>query len=131
MARQMPDMGIAAALNRAGKTTAKGHSWTRSRVASLRSDHNITVYREDERAERGEVTLDEAAEALAVSPATVRRLIVEGVLPANQSCKGAPWTVRVSDLQRAEVAETAERRRKRSRKRPPSEDPPTLLLNFQ
>jgi DNA invertase Pin-like site-specific DNA recombinase len=131
MARQMPDMGIAAALNRAGKTTAKGHSWTRSRVASLRSDHNIAVYREDERAERGEVTLDEAAEALAVSPATVRRLIVEGVLPANQSCKGAPWTVRVSDLQRAEVAETAERRRKRSRKRPPSEDQPTLLLNFQ
>jgi len=35
MARQMPDMGIAAALNRAGKTTAKGNSWTRSRVASL------------------------------------------------------------------------------------------------
>jgi hypothetical protein len=26
MARQMPDMGIAAALNRTGKTTAKGHS---------------------------------------------------------------------------------------------------------
>jgi hypothetical protein len=89
MARQMPDMGIAAALNRAGKTTAKGHSWTRTRVASLRKDHNIAVYREGERAERGEVTLDEAAEALAVSPATVRRLIVEGALPANQSCKGA------------------------------------------
>ena len=34
MARQMPDMGIAAALNRAGKTTTKGHSWTRTRVAS-------------------------------------------------------------------------------------------------
>ena len=49
MARQMPDMGIAAALDRAGKTTAKGNSWTRSRVASLRNDHSIAVYREGER----------------------------------------------------------------------------------
>ena len=89
MARQMPDMGIAAALNRAGKTTAKGNSWTRSRVASLRNDHSIAVYREGERADRGEVTLDEAAEALAVSPASIRRLIVEGVSawePILQRC---------------------------------------------
>ena len=131
MARQMPDMGIAAALNRTGKTTAKGHSWTRTRVAALRNIHDIAVYREGERAERGEVTLDEAAEALAVSQATVRRLIVEGALPANQSCKGAPWTIRASDLQRAEVADEAERRRKRSRICPPSEDEPALPLNFQ
>ena len=130
MARQMPDMGIAAALNWAGKTTAKGHSWTRSRVASLRSDHNIAVYREGERAERGEATLEEAAEALAVSQATVRRLIVEGALPANQSCKGAPWTIRASDLRRAEVADEAARRR-RSRIAPPSEDELALPLNFQ
>jgi len=121
MARQMPDMGIAAALNRTGKTTAKGHSWTRTRVAALRNIHGIAVYQEGERAERGEVTLDEAAETLAVSHATVRRLIVEGVLHANQSCKGAPWTIRAVDLRRAEVADEAERRRKRSRSGPPSE----------
>src|SRR6202142_2416855 len=90
MARQMPDMGVAAALNRTGKTTAKGHSWTRTRVAALRKIHNIVVYREGERAERGEPTLAEAAEALSVSPATVRRLIVEGALPANPPCKGGP-----------------------------------------
>ena len=77
--------------------------------------HGIAVYREGERAERGEVTLEEAAERLAVSPATVRRLIVEGVLPASQICKGAPWTIRASDLRRAEVADEAARRRKRSR----------------
>ena len=131
MARQMPDMGIAAALNRTGKTTAKGHSWTRTRVATLRNTHGIALYREGERAERGEVTLDEAAEVLAVSQATVRRLIVEGVLPANQSCKGAPWTIRAADLRRAEVADEAERRRKRSRICPPSEDEPALPLIFQ
>ena len=131
MARQMPDMGIAAALNRTGKTTAKGRSWTRTRVAALRNIHSIAVYREGERAERGEVTLEEAAATLTVSQATVRRLIVEGALPANQSCKGAPWTIRASDLRRVEVADEAERRRKRSRICPPSEDEPALPLNFQ
>ena len=131
MARQMPDMGIAAALNRTGKTTAKGHSWTRTRVATLRNIHGIAVYREGERAERGEATLDEAAETLAVSPATVRRLIVEGALPANQICKGAPWVIRTADIQSAEVACAAERRRKHAPRTPPSEDQPALPLNFQ
>ncbi len=131
MARQMPDMGIAAALNRTGKTTAKGHSWTRTRVATLRNIHGIAVYREGERAERGEATLDEAAETLAVSPATVRRLIVEGALPANQICKGAPWVIRTADIQSAEVASAAERRRKHAPRTPPSEDQPALPLNFQ
>ena len=114
-----------------GRRQPREHSWTRTRVASLRKDHGIPVYREGERAERGEVTLDEAAEALAVGQATLRRLIVEGALPANQPCKGAPWTIRASDLRRTEVAEEAKRRRKRSRIGPPSEDEPTLPLNFQ
>ena len=131
MARQMPDMAIAAALNRAGKTTGKGNSWTRSRVASLRNDHSIAAYREGERVERGEATLNEAAETLAVSPATVRRLIAEGVLPANQSCKGAPWVIRTADIQLAEVVSTSERRRQRAPRSPPSEDQPALPLNFQ
>ena len=126
MARQMPDMGIAAALNRTGKTTAKGHSWTRTRVAALRN-----IHRDGERAERGEATLDEAAERLAVSPATVRRLIVEGVLPASQICKGASWVIRIADIQLAEVVSASERRRKRTPERPPSGDQPALLLNFQ
>ena len=131
MARQMPDMAIAAALNRAGKTTGKGNSWTRSRVASLRNDHSIAAYREGERVERGEATLNEAAETLAVSPATVRRLIAEGVLPANQICKGAPWVIRAADIQLAEVISASERRRKCAPRSPPSGDQPALPLDFQ
>src|SRR5271157_5406209 len=131
MAGQMPDPAIAAVLNRSGTPTGKGKSWTRSRVASLRNHHDIAVYREGERAERGEATLDEAADALAVSPATVRRLIVEGALPASQHCKGAPWVIRFADLQRAEVVEAAERRRKCAPRSPPSGDQPALPLDFQ
>ena len=45
----------------------------------------IATYREGERAERGEVTLDEAAAALSVSPSTVRRLIKDGQLAASSA----------------------------------------------
>jgi len=131
LARQMPDRAIAAVLNRAGMSTGKGNSWTRSRVASLRGHNEIAVYREGERAERGEATLDEAAEALGVSPATVRRLIADSVLPASQHCKGAPYVIRTADLQRLEVVNEATRRRKRSPLRPPSEDQQTLPMDFQ
>jgi excisionase family DNA binding protein len=131
LARQMPDPAIAAVLNRAGMSTGKGNSWTRSRVASLRGHNEIAVYREGERAERGEATLDEAAEALSVSPATVRRLIADSVLPASQHCRGAPYVIRTADLQRSEVVNEATRRRKRSPPRPPSEDQQTLHMDFQ
>ena len=64
LARQMPDQAIAAVLNRAGKTTGRGNGWTRSRVCSLRNHIADPAYREGERRERGEVTLEEAAAAL-------------------------------------------------------------------
>lgn len=120
LARQMPDKAIAAVLNRAGKSTGRGNSWTRGRVCSLRNQQTIEPYREGERAERGEVTLDEAAEALNVSASTVRRLIEDSTLPAQQLCKGAPWVIRSNDLDRSEVKQAAQARRLR---RPPSGNP--------
>ena len=72
-----------------------------------------------ERLERGEVTLDEAAEALNVSAATVRRMISEGQLPARQLCKGAPWVIRTQDLACPDVRRGADARRTR---RPASRD---------
>ena len=127
LARQMPDQTIAAVLNRSGKSTGRGNSWTRSRVCSLRSKRGIAPYREGERGERGEVTLLEAAEALAVSTSTVRRMIDAGMLPANQLCKGAPWIIRHSDLQRDDVRREALLRRAR---RPASYDPLQKTLDL-
>src|SRR6266566_1318994 len=71
LARQLPDESIAAILNRSGKSTGRGNSWTRGRVCALRQHQKIAPYREGERAERGEVTLNEAAAALSVSPSTI------------------------------------------------------------
>ena len=120
LARQMPDKAIASVLNRAGKKTGRGNGWTQSRVCSLRSHNAIATYLEGERRERGEVTLDEAAAALSVSPSTVRRLIKDSQLAASQLCKGAPWIIKAADLERADVKSAATARRLR---RPPSGDP--------
>ena len=119
LARQMPDQAIAAVLNRAGKKTGRGNGWTRSRVCWLRNHRSIAPYRDGERLERGEVTLDEAAATLNVSAATIRRMINEGLLPASQLCKGAPWVIRTNDLARPDVRRTADARRNR---RPASPD---------
>jgi excisionase family DNA binding protein len=127
LARLMPDPAIAALLNRAGKTTGRGHGWTRSRVCSLRNHRQIAPYRNGERAERGDVTLEEAATILNVSEATVRRLIQEKVLPAQQLCKGAPWVIKANALDDATVRRSADNRRQR---RPPSDDPRQNTLVF-
>ena len=119
LARQLPDKAIAPILNRAGKKTGRGNGWTHSRVCFLRNHRGIPPYREGERAERGEVTMEEAAKILNVSEATVRRLIQERILPAAQHCKGAPWVIRAADLGDATIRQAADARRHR---RPPSED---------
>lgn len=113
LARHMPDHTIAAVLNRSGKATGRGNSWTRSRVCSVRHQKDIAVYREGERGERGEVTLFGAAETLAVSPSTIRRLIASRILKAAQVCKGAPWIILRADLEREDVRREAQARRTR------------------
>ena len=128
LARQLPDKSIASVLNRAGKTTGRGNGWTQSRVCSLRNHNDIASYREGERHGRGEVTLDEAATALALSPSTVRRLIKDRDLAATQLCKGAPWVIRAADLELGEVRQAADARRLR---RPPSSNPLQKELDFQ
>ena len=90
LARQMPDMAIAALLNRLGRRTSKGNSWKESNVRSFRNKRGIPVYREGEQRARNEMTLSEAAATLQINPQKARRLIKNGDLPARQLCKGAP-----------------------------------------
>ena len=127
LARQMTDDSIAAVLNRSGRSTGRGNSWTRNRVCSLRHHHEIAPYREGERADRGEATINEAGAALAVSPSTIRRMISNGLLPAQQLCKGAPWIIHLRDLERKDMREEAAARRAR---RPSSGDSRQESLDF-
>jgi len=118
LARQMPDASIAAVLNRSGKVTGRGNGWSRPSVCSLRHQRQIPPYREGERAERGEATLDEAAVALKLSRTAVRRLIGTGTISARQICPNAPWIVRQEDLASPVVRQAAAQRRRSQRPRP-------------
>ena len=98
LARLISDASIAALLNRLGKRTVKGNTWNAVRVRAFRDDHDIAVYRDGERTERGEVNLEEAARLLQVNSMTVLRLIHRKILSAQQPCAGAPWSIRSNDL---------------------------------
>ena len=103
LARVGSDGSIASILNRLGVHTVKGLNWTRERIRGFRKDHQIAVYRDGERAERGEVILHEAATRLGVSKMTIVRLIKDGLLPAKQACVGAPYVIREVDLDLPEI----------------------------
>jgi excisionase family DNA binding protein len=124
LARQQPDSGIAMILNRAGKRTGKGNTWTEARVRSFRNGHGIAVYREGEMAERGELTLEQTAERLKVSRMTVLRLIGGGALQAWQVCKGAPWAIAEAQLSGLDV-------RRLPSRCPVPDNPDQQTLNFQ
>jgi excisionase family DNA binding protein len=126
-ARLMPDKAIAGMLNRTGKRTGRLNGWTQSRVRGFRNAHGIAVYVDGEWAERGEVTLTEAARMLDLSPMTVLRWIRAGIIPAEQYCKGAPWVIKRRDVERQQLVE----RVKMSRKGPSPADPDQQTLIFQ
>lgn len=127
LARQMSDASIASLLNRLGHRTGKGHTWTEMRVRSFRGDHRIAVYKVGEREERGELTLEQAAETLGTSKMTLLRMIGVGTLNATQACKGAPWVIKAADVQRLKARGSADS----CGNRPLPEVPPQISLEFQ
>ena len=104
LARVQSDAGIVSILNRLGRRTGRGHTWTEGRLRAFRDDRNVSVYKEGERAARGELTLEETAEILHVSKETIRRLIASKELTARQACAGAPWVIRRADIERIAAA---------------------------
>jgi excisionase family DNA binding protein len=109
MAARWSDEDIAATLNRMGLPTGHGKTWTAHRVGSLRRVRGIHAYRSAEK--NGEwLTMSEAAAKLGVSNHQIRRLIKEGVLPANQVVPDAPYQIRASDLQDERVTIALARR---------------------
>jgi hypothetical protein len=126
-ARLMPDKAIAGMLNRTGKRTGRLNGWTQSRVRGFRNTHGIAVYVDGEWAERGEVTLTEAARMLDLSPLATLRQIRAGIIPAKQYCKGSPWVIKRQDIEDQRRIE----RLKTGRKCPPSSNPDQNTLIFQ
>jgi len=98
LARLMPDRQIARLLNRLGKPTSFGNAWTQERVKGFRKHHQIEAYRDGERAERGEISLEETANILGVCTMTALRMLRRGDIKGRQVCPGAPWAIKAADL---------------------------------
>ena len=90
LAASYDDRIIAQVLNKLGYTTGAGNSFNLERVQSLRNYHQILCFDE---AKRDWLTLEEAAERLRVSQATVRKLLERRVLKGRQIVKYAPWMI--------------------------------------
>lgn len=107
LAKQLPDDSIAPILNKLKLKTGAGNNWTRDRVKTLRNYHKISAYNKDN--ENDIVTLDQAAQELGVSAQSVRNLIKQEVIRAEQVVPFAPWAIPVEELGKDEVKFAVER----------------------
>jgi transposase-like protein len=106
LAAHHPDTVIAGILNRQGRTSARGQTFTASMVSSLRTHWMIPRYRPDSTpSNNAPVTIAQAARELGVVPSTVHRWITDGFIPAEQTTPGAPWRIRLTNQLRARFVE--------------------------
>jgi DNA invertase Pin-like site-specific DNA recombinase len=131
LARICPDALIANVLNRNGCRTGRGNFWTRERVTSLRSHHEIPVYTPERRLSEGWLNLTEAARLVGVSARTLRLAVEHGELPAEHPLPDGPWVFHREKLQTAEARAIAARASTRSRRAAvPSEGQESLDLSM-
>jgi DNA invertase Pin-like site-specific DNA recombinase len=99
LAAHYPDQVIAGILNRQGRRTARGLSFTASRVQSLRHHHNIACHQPDEQQpkEGPVLTIAEAATELRIAPSTLHRWLGDGFIAGEQPTPGAPWRIRLTN----------------------------------
>jgi hypothetical protein len=94
LARICRDDLLANGLNRNGLLTGRGNRWTRERVVSLRSAHDIPCYDPSRRQTEGWTNLSEAARVLGVSARTLRLAAERGEIEAIHPLADGPWVFR-------------------------------------
>jgi DNA invertase Pin-like site-specific DNA recombinase len=109
LAVHYPDAVIAGILNRQHRTTARGMSYTASRVQSLRHHWRIPCHRPgpDGQAPEGELlNVTAAARELGIAPSTLLRWLNDGFVAGEQVTPGAPWRIRLTDQLRGMLTDT-------------------------
>jgi hypothetical protein len=98
LAVHYPDAKIAGILNRQHRRTARGLSYTASRVQSLRHHWDIDSHQPSSQVQEGELlTVTEAARHLGIAPSTLLRWLDDGFVAGEQLTPGAPWRIRLTD----------------------------------
>jgi DNA invertase Pin-like site-specific DNA recombinase len=108
LAVHYPDPVIAGILNRQGRRTARGLSYTASRVQSLRHHWNIPRHQPSDQQPEGELlNVTAAAKQLQIAPSTLLRWLNDGFVAGEQITPGAPWRVRLTDELRSMLVDDA------------------------
>jgi DNA invertase Pin-like site-specific DNA recombinase len=98
LAEHYPDTKIAGILNRQGRRTARGLSYTASRVQSLRHHWNIACHQPSDQPQEGDLlNVTAAAKQLGIAPSTLLRWLNDGFVAGEQTTPGAPWRIRLTD----------------------------------
>ena len=98
LAVHYPDAKIAGILNRQGRRTARGLSYTASRVQSLRHHWNIACHQPSDQSQEGDLlNVTAAAKQLGIAPSTLLRWLDDGFVAGEQTTPGAPWRIRLTD----------------------------------
>jgi hypothetical protein len=85
------DSAIVSILNRLGHRTGNSNTWTEKRGQHVRHTKGFPACPPLE--QRRWITMQQAASALQVSDAVVRRLVMQKTLPARQIVRFAPWMI--------------------------------------
>jgi hypothetical protein len=98
LALHYPDAKVAGILNRQGRRTARGLSYTASRVQSLRHHWNIPCHQPSDQPPGGDpLNVTAAAKQLGIAPSTLLRWLNDGFVAGEQITPGAPWQIRLTD----------------------------------
>jgi hypothetical protein len=108
LAVHYPDAVIAGILNRQGRRTARGLSYTASRVQSLRHHWKIPCHQPSGQEPEGEpLNVTAAARQLGIAPSTLLRWLNDGFVAGEQVTPGAPWRIRLTGQLRGMLTATA------------------------
>ena len=108
LAVHYPDAQIAGILNRQGRRTARGMSYTASRVQSLRHHWKIPCHQPNDAPREGELlNVTQAARQLTIAPPTLLRWLNDGFVAGEQVTPGAPWQIRLTHQLRAMLTDSA------------------------
>jgi DNA invertase Pin-like site-specific DNA recombinase len=108
LAVHYPDAKIAGILNRQGRRTPRGLSYTAGRVQGLRHYWGIPRHQPATSAPaEGELlNVAQAARQLGIAPSTLLRWLNDGFIAGEQVTPGAPWRVRLTDQLRGMLTDS-------------------------
>jgi hypothetical protein len=106
---------IAGILNRNGLKSGNGHRWTRERVASMRSNYRIPVFKPAEDRIEPWLNLSQAAKLLQIAPKTLRLAAEAGEIEAMHPLPDGPWILARAALTTSAARSITERARQNPR----------------